>query len=112
MQSAGPEVKELLQPVGNAGAVTASKPSQRILKKPPVGLGVEVGTVAVTLGVAVTVAVAVAGAVAVAVVVAVAVAVALGVGGTVAVAVAVGVGDGGDWVSNEPISIRPLTTRL
>ena len=32
VQSAGPEVKEVVQPVGNAGGVTASKPSQSTLK--------------------------------------------------------------------------------
>jgi len=44
-------VEEATQPGGNAGAVTASKPSQKIWKKKGVGVGVEVGTVEVAVGV-------------------------------------------------------------
>ena len=82
------------------------------------GVGVALG---VEVGVGVTVAVAVAVGVAVGVVVGVAVAVAVAVGVVVGVAVAVGVDVGlavgvGVLVelctSNEPLSIRPFTTRL
>ena len=51
VQLAGPGVKEVTQLAGNAGAVTASKPSQKTLTKKGVGVGVEVGAVAVAVGV-------------------------------------------------------------
>ena len=53
VQLAGPAVEEGTQPGGSAGAVTASKPSHKILTKNGVGVGVEVGTVAEGVAVAV-----------------------------------------------------------
>src|SRR5438094_4315888 len=79
-----------------------------------VGVGVAVGvTVAVGVGVAVAVGVGVGVGVRVAVAVAVAVAVGVAVGVGVGVAVGVGVGVPVELcTSNEPLSIRPFTTRL
>ena len=80
----------------------------------PLGVGSDLG-VGVALGVGVTVAVAVGVAVGVVVGVAVTVAVAVGVAVGVGVGVAVGVGVGVPvelCISNEPLSIRPFTTRL
>lgn len=52
-QLAGPGVKEVPQPAGNAGAVTSSKLSRKTVMTPGVVVGVDVGTgEAVAVGVA------------------------------------------------------------
>jgi hypothetical protein len=51
VQSAGPILEVATQFGGNAGAVTASNPSQKIWKKKGVGVGVAVGIVEVAVGV-------------------------------------------------------------
>jgi hypothetical protein len=99
VQLAAPDVEEWTQPGGKAGAVTASKPSHKILTKNGVGVGVEVGTVAVGVAEGVPVGVGVAEGVVVGEGVGIAVGLGVGVGGGVGVGVApVQVSGEGPWI--------------